>query len=221
MSAILIQQVYAGQPEADDYVPLLELTRARNEEYCRLHNFDYQCLVGSVSEKYADVKDGGWVKVELIKLALVKEYEHVIWLDADAMIKDMSTDLREGCPPRGIGACWMRIPQLNHWNVGVLYVRNAPDVVKFIDDWLAEYPGVDRWREQGVFNALAMKSKVVQTISDRWNSTFNYSMVPDAVVLGYHGAGTTKQRFELMKSTLEYISPKKAEQDARGAREVA
>jgi hypothetical protein len=48
-----------------------------------------------------------------------------------------------------------------------------------------------------------MKSKLVQTISDRWNATLNYSMVPDAVVLGYHGNGRAEQRLEMMKGTLQ------------------
>ena len=50
-----------------------------------------------------------------------------------------------------------------------------------------------------------MKSAVVQTISDRWNATLNYTMCPDAVVIGYHGYGTTQERHDAMKDTLKSL----------------
>lgn len=207
-NAILIQQVYPL--EVDSYLPMLELTRERNKAYCLRWQMDYQCLESASSTKYADPKQGAWSKVELIQFALQKGYEYIIWLDADAMIYDLDTDLRDGCI-NGIGVCWQRIPQLHHWNVGVLYVANTEPVKEFIDEWLAGFPGLgDGWNEQGVFNKLAMKSKAVQTISDRWNATMNYSMVPDAVVLGFHGDGDSKQRYEHMCQTLKQLEAREA-----------
>jgi hypothetical protein len=203
-NAVLIQQISLTDLYPGSYIPAIELTKERNEEYCKKFNFDYLLLMGEGDLKYADVTKGGWAKIELIQRAMEQGYEYIVWLDADALIKDMNTDLRLGCV-EGIGACWMRIPQLNHWNVGVLYVRNSVESKKFIDEWLATYPGAPQWMEQGEFNKMAMKSKVVQTISDRWNATINYSIVPDAVVLGYHGYGSAAQRTEAMRSTLESL----------------
>jgi hypothetical protein len=202
--AVLLQQVWKGEFGRGDYEPLLELTRARNEAYCKKHDFDYDVLIGTLDPKYADVTKGGWVKIEMMQRALAKGYKYVVWLDPDALIKDLDVDLRDGCP-KGIGTCWMRIPQLNHWNVGVLYMQNTWEVKNFINEWLSMYPGERQWMEQGEFNKLAMKGNVVETISDRWNATFNYSMVPDAVVLGYHGNGDANTRFELMRGTLEQL----------------
>lgn len=213
MNCVLIQQVYPGE----GYEPLLELTRERNAEYCKRWNMDFQCLVDA--GRFADIKFGGWTKIDLMKQALDKGYKYVIWLDADALIKDLDTDLRDGCP-KGIGVCWMRIPQLHHWNVGVMYLTNSKETRDFVDEWLSKYPGERQWMEQGEFNKLAMQSRVVETISDRWNATLNYSMVPDAVVLGYHGNGDAKQRYEMMRGTLARISPQKAEQGAGGERGV-
>ncbi len=208
MNAILIQQVYPM--EQNSFKPMLELTRQRNRDYCIRWQMEYQCLESASSPKYADPFTGSWSKVELIKMALNDGYKYVIWLDADALIKDIDTDLRDGCI-NGIGACWQRIPQLNHWNVGVLYCVNTPQVKEFIDAWLEGFPGLgDGWNEQGVFNKLAMQSKVVQTISDRWNATLNYSMVPDAVVLGYHGYGSAQERFEAMQATLKTLEAREA-----------
>lgn len=203
MNAILIQQVYPM--ETGSLKPLLDLTFQRNRDYCIRWQMEYQCLESLASPNYADLTAGSWAKIELVKLALDKGYQYVIWMDADALIKDLDTDLREGCVD-GIGACWHRIPQLHHWNVGVLYYTNTKLVREFVDAWLAQYPGPrDGWNEQGVFNKLAMQSKVVQTISDKWNATLNYSMVPDAVVLGYHGYGTADERLAAMKDTLNSL----------------
>lgn len=207
-NAILIQQCWPGDVGGlGDYEPLMQLTKNRNFDYCQAHDMDFLYHVGTVDPKYANVRQGGWVKIELIQQALAKGYEYIIWLDPDTLIVNLETDLRDGCP-KGIGACWQRIPQLNHWNVGALYLQNSDAAKEFIADWLASFPGERQWMEQGEFNRLAMKSRVVETISDRWNSTINYSMVPDAVVIGYHGGGNAMQRLEMMQGTLEKLERK-------------
>lgn len=205
--AIIIQQAYDGIYPPGDFRPMLELTRSRNEAYCARYGFDLEILIGVPDEKYSNPFDGQWCKPELIKRALDKGYQYVMWLDADALIADLATDLRDAFVD-GIGVCWQRIPQLDHWNTGVMYVRNTYETRAFIVDWLNHFPGGKQWMEQGIFNQMGMKSKVVQTISDRWNATLNYSMVPDAVVLGYHGAGEAEQRLKLMTETLKTLNEK-------------
>lgn len=193
-NAVLIQQAYPGL----GYEQMIELTQERNAEYCKRFGFDYQVSIDPIVHEW-DVKHGGWAKIELIRRALDAGYQYVVWLDADAMIYDIETDLRDGCP-NGIGASWHRIPQWNHWNVGVLLIQNTPQVKDFIIEWLSKFPGAnDGWFEQGEFNRLGMKSKVVHTLSDKWNSTVNVNIVPDAVILGFHGYGDAKQRYEAMK----------------------
>ena len=201
-NAILLQQVWPLEVYPGDYRPHIELTRKHNEEYCEKWGWDYEPLIGTLSEKYADINNGAWIKVEMIKNALAKGYDYVMWLDADALIYDTDTDCRDAFV-NGIGVCWMRIPQLDHWNTGVMYVKNLPQVLEFIDEWLSKFPGSQQWREQGIFNQMAMQSRIVQTISDRWNATMNYNLVPDAVVLGYHGNGDAAMRLEMMTRTLQ------------------
>lgn len=201
--AILIQQCYPGH----GYEPMAELTKARNISYCNQWQIDYQLQIDAVVPEWP-VENGGWAKIELIRRALDKGYKYVIWLDVDAMIYDLDTDLRKGCPD-GIGACYHRIPQLNHWNVGVMFMQNTSEVREFIVDWLKCYPGDgDGWNEQGVFNRLGKTIKVVETISDKWNATLNVNIVPDAVVLGFHGCGSAEKRYQLMRATLERIEAK-------------
>ncbi len=198
-NAILIQQIYPNT----EGVKLLELTQARHQAYCDKWQIDYQCVYDKVFEH--DEKLGSFAKIALIQQAILDGYTYIIWLDADTVIKNLKVDLRLGCV-MGIGACWHRIPQLNHWNVGALYMIKTPAVKSFIEEWRGIYPPPkDGWNEQGVFNRLAMKSDVIQTISDRWNATLNYSMVPDAVVLGFHGYGTTQERYQAMQDALKSL----------------
>ena len=201
-NAILIQQAYT----VGGFDALLELTKTRNEVYCALHNFDFLC---TVEDGDRPSSMGAWQKVALIKDAMLKGYEYIIWLDADALIYDTAADLREACEIDKIGACWHRIPQLHHWNVGVLYIHNSPETRTFIDAWSNSYPPPnDGWYEQGVFNGMAKMTNTVVTVSDKWNATINVNMVPDAVVIGYHGQGSAKNRLEMMTRTLETLNQK-------------
>lgn len=207
-NAVLIQHAWPAEVNAD-YAAMLEMQVERNQMYCDRHGFDYRAVVGNVKPEYADPHSGEWPKVELIRVALADGYQYVIFLDPDTLIIDPDTDLRDGCP-EGLGACWQRIPQLNHWNTGALYIRNSEAVRGFVDEWLSRFPGEFTWKEQGEFNKIALQSRVVQTISDRWNATLNYSMVPDAVVLGFHGNGNPAERLALMQQTYRQYTPEMA-----------
>jgi hypothetical protein len=204
MNAIIIQQVY---PERG-FEPLLDLTKAHHKAYCQQHNFDYQAEYSDVYEH--DPVLGSYAKIELIKRAMLEGYEYVVWLDADTLILDTATDLRKAIERNKIGVCWHRLPQLNHWNVGALYIHNSAETFAFIDEWLSVYPPPkDGWNEQGVFNRMAIKRNVVVTLSDKWNSTIMVNEVPDAVVLGFHGQ---PKRLELMRDVFYKLFP---EQEAK------
>ena len=211
-TAVLIQQVYPGL----GFEPLLELTKAHHQAYCDKWNIDYQPIVDNVTEH--DPALGAYAKIELIRRAMAQDYAYIIWLDADTLIKDVDADLRDAVPYQKIGVCWHRIPQLQHWNVGALYVHNCEATQLFMDEWIKAYPPPrDGWNEQGVFNRMAMKQNTVVTISDKWNATLNYSMVPDAVVLGFHGQGNAVQRLQIMRDAYNTLFP---EQKAQGTAEV-
>jgi hypothetical protein len=215
MKSILIQQVY---PDLG-FEKMLELTQEHHKDYCERFGIVYQSIVGNPGD--IPPEDGSWGKIELIRQAIADGYEQIVWLDADALIIDMDTNIMEGVQPDKIGVCWHRIPQGAHWNIGVLYIGASDTVSNFIIDWLASYPPPkDGWMEQGVFNRMAHEGKTVVTISDKWNATLNVNMVPDAVVLGFHGQGDTEQRYELMKQTMARLFPEKKAEQAQGEREV-
>ena len=208
-NAIIIQHAFPNR----GFDKMLELTRAHNEKYCQKFGFDYRV------EIYHDPKYdwllGAWEKITLIHAAMKANYKYIVWLDADAMIIDTDTDLRKAIEPEKIGASWHRIPQLNHWNVGVLYVHNSPETLEFVERWLASYPPpADGWNEQGVFNRIGRECKTVVTVSDKWNATIDVNIVPDSVVLGFHGQGNAEQRYNMMAETFTRLFP--AESDGAG-----
>ncbi len=201
--SILIQQVYPGL----GFEPMLRLTQAHHRAYCDLHGIVYQPVFDKVFEH--DPLLGSFAKIELIQKTMNNGYNEIVWLDADTLIVDTSVNLCKGVPRFGIGACWHRIPQLNHWNVGALYIDACNATKEFVNEWRGVYPPPrDGWNEQGVFNRLALQSKTVVTLSDKWNATLDVSMVPDAVVLGFHGQGNAEYRYKLMKQTMDKLFPK-------------
>lgn len=194
-------QVWPGGP----YSEMAYINNERNKKYCEKWGFDWELHIGTLDPKYADYRVGSWVKVEQIIRALQEPYRYVVSLEPDTLIRDFNTDLRDGCP-NGVGACWHRHHVGHQWNVGALYMQNTPDVRACIDEWLKEFPAEPVWRDNGAFNVVGKRNKTIQTISDRWNATLDVSMVPDAVVLGFHGVGASSQaRLDTMKLALKSI----------------
>lgn len=202
---LIIQQVYpstVSDPLLELSKEYLELNKQANEPYCEKHQMDYWSIMENLNPQAAG-GFGSWTKIPLILRGLEAGYKNVIWLDVDAVIWRVEVDLREACAPDHIGVCYHRIPQLHHWNVGVGYYGNSERVQQFVRDWFDGYPGLgDGWAEQGVFNKLGMRDDIVQTISDKWNSTIQYTEVPDAVVIAYHGAGNPRERYRLVQDAL-------------------
>lgn len=201
-NAVIIQQCYPGK----GYEPLIELTLKRNQEYADRHCFDLRVFVDSVIDR--DVSQGGWAKVELIQQALHSfrnNYKFVIWLDADAVIYDLSADLRDALPDGGIGCAWHVNSLYDHWNVGVIYLRNSERTREFVKTWLSQAPGPDPWHEQDVYNQMAHDPQwadIVRTVDNRWNSTEANAPCDNPVIKAFHGCGPAFDRLQLMKECL-------------------
>jgi len=198
--AVILQQIYTDGIYAD----AIALTLSRNLKYAKMHAMDYQFHFGNIVSDW-EPGMGGWAKIALIQFALAQGYTFVIWLDADTMIKDMNTDLRDGCPADGIGAVLHAGPP-EHYNVGALYLKNTERVREFVNIWALWYPGPRGWREQAMFNLLneVPKISVVQPIDAKWNSTKAAQRhVENAVVEGFHGEGDPARRIELMREFLK------------------
>jgi len=197
--ALLIQHVSENSP----HINLLKVTAARNLEYCLAHKMDFEMIVNG-----ATPTQGDWDKIRMIRTAMQLPYQFIIYLDADTLIADMKADLRDGCPPGKIGACRHILkPEtyriyLDHLNVGALYFTNCDETRNFVDRWLEGYPGTTEppWWEQGVMNKI--NDGTVVEIDAKWNATGNVNPSPNPVVLGFHGQGDVKRRFDLMLAAL-------------------
>lgn len=199
MKTLLIQHVYPNH----GYLPMVLEYVPRHAEYCRKFGIDYEFFMGELMP----YQKGEWDKVILVKEALLSNYELVIWLDADAIIKDLYTDLKDvPLGPDRIGAVWFPVPE-PHFNVGVLYFRNGPNVRQFVDDWAAGYPGEDYWHEQRVFNDLAntpskSNEAFIMRLPPQWNSSRDHNWVSDAIIAAGHGIGPLQQRQEFLQKCL-------------------
>lgn len=198
--ALLVQQCNSS----GEFFDSMRITYQRHATYAVSHRMDYWHIIGDM---LPDKLRGGWDKVNTIKKALEAGYEFVFWVDADACIVDMQTDLRDAFKFQAsdntgdIGACIHDahgIPK--HHNVGVLFMRNSPPVVNFVNDWLASYPGDLQWMEQGAFNDLlkGKYSNLLFTLDDRFNSTYQVNESKNPVIMGWHGVRPLRTRYELM-----------------------
>jgi hypothetical protein len=195
--AILIQHVYGDTPA---YFNLLKITGPRCLDYCLRHQMDYRMIADGTYQN-----NGDWAKVNIIRAILNNEkYKYVIYLDPDTIIADLDADLRDACPPNGIGACRHVLKKeqygidLDHLNVGALYITNCEASRLFVEKWLLGYPGTTKpsWWEQGVFNDI--NDGTVKAVDDKYNATGNVNPSPTPVVIGYHGQGDVKARFNAM-----------------------
>jgi hypothetical protein len=215
-NAVIIQQSTSPtgyqKPWNGIFYDMLRLTNARHAAYARAHCFDYWSIMGDI---HPEMKDGAWAKIWLIQTALQEGYEFVAWIDADAAIMDFNADLRDALPDgKFIGACnhdpdkSAYLKSLNvppHMNVGVLYIRNSPLTKEFIADWLASWPGKERWAEQGSFNDLVISDKyreICIAVEDTYNATVNVNQVEKPIIQGWHGVMPPDKRFQMMRTFL-------------------
>ena len=198
-NALLMQHVYGGT----DYVNLLKITAGRNLDYCLAHKFDFEMIVND--ELPAAINQcGDWAKVHMIRAAMDAPYKFIVYLDPDTVIVDMNADLRDGCPLDKIGMCRHILTNppytiyLDHLNVGAIYISNCEATRAFVDRWLAGYPGTQEppWWEQGVMARI--NDGTVVEIDAKWNATGKVNPSPNPVVLGFHGQGDVRQRFNDM-----------------------
>jgi hypothetical protein len=212
-TAVILQQCLSigayNNPWSGIFYDMLRLTQQRHAAYARAHGFDYIVNFGDV---HPGKKFGAWDKIQLVLDALRRGYDYVVWLDTDAAIMDFEVDLRDALPADAlIGAVehdpdrspFLKLNQVpRHKNVGVLYVRNTPASVKFFEEWLSTWPGVERWAEQGAFNLLAERDGIVCAVEDRWNATVNANEVVNPAVKGWHGVMPPEKRLAMMSAEL-------------------
>lgn len=192
----------------DVFADMMRLTYPRMSAYARAYKTDLLWQHGyQHHEQFPQRQHGMWEKIYLMRQALMQGYKYIHWIDADACVWDFDTDLRDALKNTSgfVGACLHNahgIPP--HYNVGVVYLKNEPGALEFIDAWLAGYPGSEQWAEQAVFNDLVKKLPPGNFVplDDRWNSTIDTNEVANPAVIGWHGIFPVLARFIRMKADL-------------------
>jgi hypothetical protein len=185
--SVLIQQA------SGLHAPMLELVASRHAGYCVRHGITYWPVLGAVQFS----RTPHWNKIVLIRHALDMGFDTVAWLDADTLIVRDEEDFRTALHPddgpiavaRHPGGGDARLHE--HWNTGVMFLRNTPEVREFFRAvWelgpLGEKPTYEQAR---INDLLAQFPGLVQRLDDRWNSTERVNEAPEPVIKAWHGQG--------------------------------
>lgn len=182
---------------------------ARHRAYCARWGMEYCAVFTAEMDQ--------WHKLELARGAMetmtigedskaVPVYSHVFIIDADAVVVDFESDLRECLPSWAwLGLVTHPFPMLMdvwHWNVGCSFWRNTTKAQEFISEVLKarERPG---WHEQAEINLQIMsdperwQSGFAQ-LSRHWNNNWHDQPNDQAVILGWHGYLPAGPRRSLM-----------------------
>ena len=185
---------------------------SRHAAYCEKWRFDRE-VVMQVPARYPIHPN--WFKIDLLIERLAsREYETIVYIDADVAIADFSTDLRTALPPHAwLGMvvhpyAWSKT--IWHWNAGVLYIKSCAEALIFFAE-VKRLAGskldsaIDK--EQGVINHLLMDDRRLQqgfvSLPHVWNGNAFNQPQDDVIVAAWHGSGFLSERRQMMRQWAE------------------
>lgn len=199
-NAVIVQQATGA------YQALLQRALPHHLAYAEAHGFDYWPLFGEM--RPTPWRHPYWEKAYLIRQAMRAGYAEIVAMDSDTLIVGQE-DVRLAVPAEGVGAVWHARDDWNdkdaydHYNVGVLYVRNGARAQDFVAEWIDQGDNAHPWHDQHAFNAVAGLSRyagLVQQIPRRWHSTPPHfaAATEDTQVMAWHGGGSVEARLQAM-----------------------
>jgi hypothetical protein len=177
-------------------------------------------VVATCEPDLARGRPASWGKVQLV-LELLRTYEWVFLIDADALIVDLDRDVFEGIDPNG-GPVWLaRHPQGGEpdhvvENAGVMLVHATPDARQFLEDvWAAtEFVDHNWWENAAILDLIGRSleppysreritwhGRLVSQLPLRWNAVPAYIECPDAAL--HHHARADHDNFALRLAAME------------------
>ena len=205
---VLFQHIYSYS----DYASILALTMPRTIMYCYKFKIDYRFVMGEVE---GDAREGGhWANIYLMREFMQMGYKNVIYLDADTIICNLNTDIREAIVEDKVGAVWHNSHEgerdLSHYNAGAFYASNTYKTRAFLDKWISQKPGQTLSKfplcyEQGAFRIIGDEMGVINRLDNQWNAEAGVSPSDHPVVLGFHGF---KDVYGCMSITLKDLEAK-------------
>lgn len=152
MSAIVTLAM--GQHEA--YLPLITPSL---REYGRRYGYDLVIHTESADES----RPPAWSKVKFLLDALVTHRE-VIWIDSDAIVLDMSRDLRKDVA-RKTDFAWVvhHYDDADYPNSGVMFLRSTPATIALLNAVYAQEDLIEHpwWEQAALIRLLGYSSSIV------------------------------------------------------------
>ena len=149
-----------------------------HKRYADRNNYDYQ----AVTRPYFSLLgvECCWLKLTLMRKALLAGYQQVMFIDADAMVNDNCPALKTLYNDHQ--HIYMAKGYSNRFNSGVLIVRNHACVI----DWLTRvidssmFSIADKnsvgWGENGHIIELSHNCPFICEIDQKWNNTYDGHM---------------------------------------------
>jgi hypothetical protein len=126
------------------HVALLDITAPALGRYAE--RFGYELV--ELRHRLDPARPASWDKVVLLR-ALAREFDAILWVDADAIVLDAAPDFTAALRPRRfLHMVEHRLANGRVPNAGVLALRGGPLTVRFLDRVWAQRQFVnDRWWE--------------------------------------------------------------------------
>lgn len=146
-----------------------------HQEYANKNNYEY-VLISKPSISNLGM-ECCWLKLVLLKAALVNGYQNVMFVDADALIN-------VNCPPiHEIFAdgkyLYMANGYTGRFNSGVMIARKAEALINWLDKLILyryqHLPSIDStgWGENGHVIHFSKQVNFIKVLHHRWNNTFD------------------------------------------------
>ena len=149
-----------------------------HERYAKSHGYDYQNVTRPSFSALG--VECCWLKLTLMRSALVGGYDTVMFIDADATVKDNCPALESVFIEHKL--LYMAKGYSKRFNSGVLIARNSPQIT----EWLTRVinsrmqPIMDKnsvgWGENGHIIELSNDCDFIGEIDQRWNNTYDYQL---------------------------------------------
>jgi hypothetical protein len=138
----------------------LDMTRSRLIEYGEKHNYDVEFF----NEVLTTDRPPAWSKILIIQ-KMLETHDVVFWIDSDAVIIDLSTDILDDID---LDKTELALVEHSYWgqthaNTGVMLVKRTENILQFLDlVWdqvdLINHPW---WDQAAILRCLGMDSDFV------------------------------------------------------------
>ena len=192
---------YLLQQARAPYWDCLNVSQELHHAYARAHDLIYVVRKGPILPDWT----GHWDAIPLmLEMMQPSQTRWIFWVDADALIVG-NEDIRQALPEDAeLGMCRHPGPP-DHWNCGVLCIRNTPSTRAWLRAIIAEGPGVYPHYQQGIMNDLLEQRAwrgMCARLDDRWNSTVVLNGPEDCVIRAWHAGGAPAVRALKMKNEI-------------------